>query len=189
MVSLSSKLPDVGVTIFSVMSKLAHDAGAINLSQGFPDFDVYPELAQLITKYMAWGHNQYAPMQGVLSLRQRISEKTKELYGANYDPETEITITSGATEAIFCAITCAVQPGDEVILFEPAYDSYAPAVLLAGGVPVYLQLKYPDYSVDWNEVKDAISSRTRLSPRRTASPSSTRTNCSGKAISSRCTCR
>ncbi|HQM46320.1 MAG TPA: methionine aminotransferase [Smithellaceae bacterium] len=162
MVSLSSKLPDVGVTIFSVMSKLAHDAGAINLSQGFPDFDVYPELAQLITKYMAWGHNQYAPMQGVLSLRQRISEKTKELYGANYDPETEITITSGATEAIFCAITCAVQPGDEVILFEPAYDSYAPAVLLAGGVPVYLQLKYPDYSVDWNEVKDAISSRTRL---------------------------
>lgn len=162
MISLSSKLPHVGVTIFTVMSKLAGDAGAINLSQGFPDFDVSPELPQLVAKYMALGNNQYAPMQGAGALRQRIAEKTRELYGASYDPETEITVTSGATEAIFCAITCAVNPGDEVILFEPAYDSYAPAVLLAGGIPVYVQLKHPDYHVDWEEVKDAITSKTRL---------------------------
>lgn len=159
---LYSKLPNVGVTIFTVMSKLANDAGAINLSQGFPDFDVSAELRELVAKYMALGHNQYAPMQGVPSLRQRISEKTKELYGASYDPDTEITVTSGATEAIFSAITCAVNSGDELILFEPAYDSYAPAVLLAGGIPVYVQLKYPDYHVEWNEVEDAITKKTRL---------------------------
>jgi methionine transaminase len=162
MISLTSKLPNVGVTIFTVMSKLANDAGAINLSQGFPDFDVSPELSQLVVKYMASGNNQYAPMQGAGSLRQRIAEKTKELYGASYDPETEITVTSGATEAVFCAITCAVNSGDEVILFEPAYDSYAPSVLLANGIPVYVQLKHPDYHVDWDEVKDAITSKTRL---------------------------
>ncbi|HLZ18871.1 MAG TPA: methionine aminotransferase [Smithellaceae bacterium] len=162
MIPFSSKLPDVGVTIFTVMSKLAGDAGAINLSQGFPDFDAAPELPALVAKYMASGHNQYAPMQGVLSLRRRIAEKTRELYGASYDPETEITVTSGATEAIFCAVACVVNPGDEVILFEPAYDSYAPAVRLAGGIPVYVQLKYPDYHVDWNEVKDTITPKTRL---------------------------
>jgi methionine aminotransferase len=159
---LSSKLPNVGVTIFTVMSKLANDAGAINLSQGFPDFDVSAELRELVAKYMALGHNQYAPMQGVPSLRQHIAEKTKELYGAWYDPDTEITVTSGATEAIFSAISCVVNPGDAVILFEPAYDAYAPDVLLAGGVPVYVQLKYPDYHVDWNEVKDAITKKTKL---------------------------
>jgi methionine aminotransferase len=162
MIPLSSKLPNVGVTIFTVMSKLANDVGAINLSQGFPDFDVSPELPALVTKYMASGNNQYAPMQGVLSLRQRIAEKTKELYGASYDPDTEITVTSGATEAIFCAVACVVHQGDEVILFEPAYDSYAPAVLLAGGTPVYMKLKYPDYHIDWNEVKDALTKKTRL---------------------------
>jgi len=161
-ISLPSKLPNVGVTIFTVMSKLANDSGAINLSQGFPDFDVSAELRELVTKYMALGHNQYAPMQGIPSLRQRICEKTKELYGASYDPDTEITVTSGATEALFSAITCVVNSDDEVILFEPAYDSYAPAVLLAGGIPVYVQLKYPDYHVDWNEVKDAITKKTRL---------------------------
>ncbi len=160
--NIYSKLPDVGVTIFTVMSKLANDAGAINLSQGFPDFDVSAELCELVTKYMASGHNQYAPMQGVPSLRQRIAEKTEELYGAQYDPDTEITVTSGATEAIFSAITCVVNRGDEVILFEPAYDAYAPDVLLAGGVPVYVQLKYPDYHVDWNEVTDAITKKTKL---------------------------
>ncbi|MBN1365898.1 MAG: methionine aminotransferase [Syntrophaceae bacterium] len=159
---ISSKLPNVGVTIFTVMSKLANDAGAINLSQGFPDFDVSLELRELVTKYMALGHNQYASMQGVPSLRQRIAEKTKELYGASYDPDTEIIVTSGATEAIFSAISCVVNRGDEVILFEPAYDAYAPDVLLAGGVPVYVQLKYPDYHVDWNQVKDAITKKTRL---------------------------
>lgn len=159
---IHSKLPNVGVTIFTVMSKLANDAGAINLSQGFPDFDVYAELRELVAKYMGLGHNQYAPMQGVPSLRQRIAEKTQELYGAHYDPDTEITVTSGATEAIFSAITCVVNCGDEVILFEPAYDAYAPDVLLAGGVPVYVQLKYPDYHVDWNEVTDAITKKTKL---------------------------
>jgi methionine aminotransferase len=160
--TISSKLPNVGVTIFTVMSKLANDAGAINLSQGFPDFDVSAELRDLVAKYMASGHNQYAPMQGVPSLRQRIAEKTQELYGAQYDPDTEITVTSGATEAIFSAITCVVNRGDEVILFEPAYDAYAPDVLLTGGVPVYVQLKYPDYHVDWNEVTDAITKKTKL---------------------------
>lgn len=159
---LHSKLPDVGVTIFTVMSKLANDAGAINLSQGFPDFDVSAELRALVTKYMVLGYNQYAPMQGVPSLRQRIHQKTKDLYGASYDPDTEITVTSGATEAIFSAIACVVNSGDEVILFEPAYDAYAPDVLLAGGVPVYVRLKYPDYHIDWNEVKDAITPKTRL---------------------------
>ncbi|PKN05448.1 MAG: methionine aminotransferase [Deltaproteobacteria bacterium HGW-Deltaproteobacteria-9] len=159
---ISSKLPDVGVTIFTVMSKLANDAGAINLSQGFPDFNVAPELRDLVAKYMAAGQNQYAPMQGVQALRQRIAQKTKELYGASYDPDTEITVTSGATEAIFCAITCVVNPGDEVILLEPAYDAYAPDILLAGGIPVYVTMKYPDYHIDWNEVKDAITPKTRL---------------------------
>jgi methionine aminotransferase len=162
LISLSSKLPNVGVTIFTVMSKLAGDAGAINLSQGFPDFAVDPELPELVLKYMASGHNQYAPMQGVPALRQRIAEKTKELYGASYDPDTEITVTSGATEALFSAVTCAVNPGDEVILFEPAYDAYVPDVLLAGGIPVYVTLKHPDYHIDWNEVKDAITKKTRL---------------------------
>jgi methionine transaminase len=162
MISLSSKLPNIGVTIFAVMSKLANDTGAINLSQGFPDFDVDPELCALVQKYMALGHNQYAPMQGVPALRQRISEKTKEIYGASYDPDTEITVTSGATEAIFSAITCVVSQGDEVILLEPTYDAYAPDVLLSGGIPVYVTLKYPDYHVDWNEVKDAITKKTKL---------------------------
>jgi len=159
---LSSKLPDVGVTIFTIMSKLAHDVGAINLSQGFPDFDVDPELIDLVRKQMAAGNNQYAPMQGVPVLRQRIAEKTEALYGASYDPETEITITSGATEALFSAVSAVVNREDEVVLFEPAYDSYGPAVSLSGGVPVYVSLKYPDYHIDWNEVKDAVTEKTKL---------------------------
>ncbi len=161
-IKLTSKLPNVGVTIFTVMSKLAGDAGAINLSQGFPDFDVSAELRSLVAKFMALGQNQYAPMQGVPALRQRIAEKTKELYGVSYDPDTEITVTSGATEALFSAIACVVKDGDEVILFEPAYDAYAPDVELAGGVPVYVQLKYPDYHIDWNEVKDKFTPKTRM---------------------------
>ncbi len=160
--SLQFKLPNVGVTIFTVMTNLANRASAINLSQGFPDFDVSAELRELVSTYMALGFNQYAPMQGVPLLRQRIAQKTKDLYGTKYDPDTEITVTSGATEAIFSAIACTVHQGDEVILFEPAYDAYAPDVLLAGGVPVYVQLKYPDYHVDWNEVKDAVTAKTRL---------------------------
>jgi len=144
------------------MSKLAMDAGAIDLSQGFPDFDVDATLVDLVTKYMRSGNNQYAPMQGVPVLRQKIAEKAFELYGVRYDTDTEITLTSGATEALFSAITAVVHRGDEVILFEPAYDAYAPVVQLCGGTPVYITLKYPDYHVDWDEVKDAITQKTTL---------------------------
>ncbi len=159
---IESKLPDVGMTIFSVMTKLANDNNAINLSQGFPDFDVPAELVDLVEKYMRTGHNQYAPMQGVLMLREKIAKKTQELYNATYDPATEITVTSGATEALFAAITAVVQPGDEVVVFEPAYDSYVPAIRLNGGIPVYVKLKFPDYHIDWDEVRAVISSKTRL---------------------------
>lgn len=159
--NMTSKLPDVGITIFSVMTNLANESGAINLSQGFPDFNVPPVLVSLVEKYMRDGHNQYAPMPGVLSLRERLSEKVEMLYGMKYDPETEITITSGATEALFAAITATVHRNDEVIIFEPAYDSYVPAIQLNGGVPIFLKLKFPDYHIDWDEVKDAVSDNTR----------------------------
>ena len=159
---LTSKLPDVGVTIFTVMSQLANELGAINLSQGFPDFNPPPELVDLVSHYMQSGYNQYALMQGALPLREQIALKVEELYHAHYDPATDITITAGATEALFEAITAVVQPGDEVIVFEPAFDSYVPAILLSGGVPVYVQLQYPDYSIDWNQVEDAMSPRTRM---------------------------
>lgn len=158
---LMSKLPDVGLTIFSVMTNLANESGAINLSQGFPDFDVPPALVSLVEKYMKDGHNQYAPMPGVLPLRERLSEKVEMLYGRKYDPGTEITITSGATEALFAAITATVHRNDEVIIFEPAYDSYVPAIQLNGGIPIFLKLKFPDYHIDWDEVKDAVSHNTR----------------------------
>ncbi len=159
---IESKLPDVGMTIFSVMTKLANENNAINLSQGFPDFDVPGDLVGLVEKYMRAGHNQYAPMQGVLMLREKIAEKTQEFYNAAYDPTTEITVTSGATEALFAAITAVVQPGDEVIVFEPAYDSYVPAIRLNGGIPIYVKLKFPDYHIDWDEIRGAISTKTRL---------------------------
>ncbi|MFC1788942.1 aminotransferase class I/II-fold pyridoxal phosphate-dependent enzyme, partial [Thermodesulfobacteriota bacterium] len=135
---IESKLPDVGVTIFTIMSKLANDHQAINLSQGFPDFDVHPDLLALVDKYMRSGHNQYAPMQGVAALRQRIAEKVLALYNASYDPESEITVTSGGTEALFAAISAVVQQGDEVIVLEPAFDSYVPVIQLNGGIPVYV---------------------------------------------------
>lgn len=134
---VSSKLPAVSTSIFSVMSKLAHEHQAINLSQGFPGFDCDPELKSLVEKYMRAGHNQYAPMPGVMVLREAIAEKTEFLYSAQYDPETEITITAGATQAIFTAISALVKDGDEVIIIEPAYDCYAPAVELAGGKCVF----------------------------------------------------
>jgi methionine aminotransferase len=143
------------------MTRLANEHGAINLSQGFPDFDVDPALIALVEKHMRRGANQYAPMQGVQPLRERISEKTLELYGRRYDPETEITVTSGATEALFAAITAAVGPGDEAIVLEPAYDSYVPAITLCGGVSVFCRLRHPDYSIDWDMVKDSITPRTR----------------------------
>ncbi|HET9404224.1 MAG TPA: methionine aminotransferase [Burkholderiales bacterium] len=158
---IASKLPNVGTTIFTVMSQLAQEHDAINLSQGFPDFDCAKELRDLVTKYVNAGLNQYAPMAGIPRLRERVAEKAESLYGAKYDPEHEVTITPGATYAIFTALATMVRPGDEVILFEPAYDSYAPSVEVNGGVPVYVQLHYPDYSIDWTEVQRAITPKTR----------------------------
>ncbi len=159
---IPSKLPNIGTTIFTVMSKLAADHQAINLSQGFPDFDCAPELRALFCKYVNAGLNQYPPMAGIMGLREALAEKMQFLYGASYDPEHEITVTPGATYAIFTAVTAFVSPGDEVILFEPAYDSYCPAVEVNGGKPVYVQMRYPDYSIDWEAVKNAITPKTRM---------------------------
>lgn len=160
--SISSKLPQVPTSIFAVMSKMANDYGAINLSQGFPDFPISGELIDLVNKYMYNGLNQYAPMPGVLSLRGAISEKVKFLYGAEYNPETEITVTAGATQALFTAIMALVKEDDEVIVFTPAYDSYVPAIELAGGKAVFIPLSAPDYKIDWNHVKKMINSRTKM---------------------------
>ncbi len=159
---VASKLPDVGVTIFTVMTRLAAEHGALNLAQGFPDFDCDPDLVAAVAGHMKRGNNQYAPMQGVLALREALALKIERLYGACYDPATEITITSGATEALFCAIAAFVKPGDEVVLVEPCYDSYVPVVRLNGGLPVFVTLRYPDYRLDWDEMKRAVSPRTRL---------------------------
>jgi len=159
---IASKLPRVGTTIFTVMSRLAAEHNAINLSQGFPDFDCAPELRALFTKYVNAGVNQYPPMAGIMPLREAITDKVQALYGATYDPEHEVTVVPGATYGIFTAIATLVRPGDEVLLFEPAYDSYAPAVEVAGGCPVYVQLRYPDYSIDWDAVQRAITPKTRM---------------------------
>ena len=159
---IQSKLPNVGTTIFTVMSKLAADLGAINLSQGFPDFDCDPALVDAVAKHMREGRNQYAPMQGVPVLRQAIAAKFVELYGASYDPDTEVTVTSGGTEAIFDAVAAVVRPSDEVIVFEPCYDSYVPAVEVNGGTAVVVSLRYPDYAVPWDEVRAAITPRTKM---------------------------
>jgi methionine aminotransferase len=158
---IQSKLPDTGITIFTLMTMLANEHQAINLSQGYPDFEADPKLIELVHKHMRLGHNQYAPMQGVPILRQRIAEKTKYLYQAVCNPETDITITSGATEALFCAISAVINPDDEVIIFEPAFDSYLPAVRLNGGIPVFVKLHYPDYAIDWDEVEKKISPKTK----------------------------
>jgi methionine aminotransferase len=159
---IASKLPNVGTTIFTVMSRLAQEHNAINLSQGFPDFDCAKALRDLVTKYINAGLNQYPPMAGVMRLRERITEKVEALYGAKYDPEHEVTVTPGATYGIFTAVATLIRPGDEVILFEPAYDSYAPSVEVNGGVPIYVQLRYPDYSIDWQQVQRAITPKTRM---------------------------
>lgn len=158
---VSSKLPDVGVSIFSVMTRLANEHGAINLSQGFPDFDCDPALVEAATRAMREAHNQYAPMPGVLALRQAIAGKVQQCYGASYDPATEIQVTCGATEALYATLTAFVRPGDEVLLFEPCYDSYVPVIRLSGGTPVFVSLRYPDYAVDWDEVRRKITPRTR----------------------------
>jgi methionine aminotransferase len=159
---ITSKLPHVGTTIFTIMSKMASDHGAINLSQGYPSFNCHPDLQNLVSEYMRKGLNQYAPMSGVPVLKERISEKTKRAFGVDFDAESEVTVVSGATEALYAAVTAVVRKGDEVILLEPAYDSYAPAVLLNQGIPVYVPLNLPDFSVDWEKVKNAINERTRL---------------------------
>ena len=158
----ASKLPAVDTTIFTVMSALAAEEGALNLSQGFPDFDGPPALLERVQYYLTHGYNQYPPMMGIEPLREAIAVKVKDLYGAEPDPNTEITVTSGATEALFCAIAAVVNPGDEVIVFEPAYDSYAPVVTLQGGVTRHVQLDPPSYRVDWDRVADLITPRTRL---------------------------
>ncbi|HTF03041.1 MAG TPA: methionine aminotransferase [Bacteroidia bacterium] len=160
--SVSSKLPRVGTTIFTVMSKMATEHQAINLSQGFPDFECPPRLIELVHKAMKAGHNQYAPMPGVARLREVIAEKTEALYGTVYNPETEITVTAGATQAIYTAIAATIREGDEVIIFEPAYDCYEPAILLNGGKPVFVSLKAPQYNIDWNEVKKLVSHHTKM---------------------------
>ena len=160
-VAVSSKLPDIGTSIFAVMTRLANEHGAINLSQGFPDFDCDPALIESVTRAMRAGFNQYAPMPGVLALREAIAAKVEQLYGPRYDPLTEIVVTSGATAGLYATLTALVHPGDEVILFEPCYDSYVPVIRLSGGTPVFVSLRYPDYRVDWDEVKRAITPKTR----------------------------
>lgn len=161
-VPIQSKLPDVGVSIFAVMTRLANEHGAINLSQGFPDFSCDPELVAAVDQHMRAGDNQYAPMPGVLALREALAAKIHRLYGAEYDPVTELTVTSGATEALFDIISALVRPGDEVVLFEPCYDAYVPVVKLNGGVPRFVTLRAPDYRIDWDEVRRLLSPRTRL---------------------------
>ncbi len=160
--SLPSKLPDLQLSIFAVISKLAQAHEAINLSQGFPDFDPDPALVQLVAENLKQGKNQYAPMPGILPLRQALAAKMQNLYGAAYDAESEITITAGATEALYAAITATVHSGDEVIIFEPFYDAYPPVVRYAGGRPIFIPLQPPDFSIPWQKVKQAISKRTKL---------------------------
>ena len=159
---LKSKLPGVGTTIFTVMSRLAEESSAINLSQGFPDFQPPKELLDLVTEHMHRGHNQYPPMAGVESLRQQIAVKISALYGVDADPTTQITVTSGATEALFCAIHSIVRAGDEVIVFDPAYDSYEPAVTLAGAKTIHIPLQPPSFGIDWGRLTSALNERTRL---------------------------
>src|SRR6187399_3037858 len=159
---IESKLPAVGTTIFTLMSRLAEEHGAVNLGQGFPDFDPPEALKLALARHVASGKNQYAPMAGVPALRERIAVELERSYGRRVDPDRELTITSGATEAIFDAIAAVVRPGDEVIVLDPAYDSYEPAVLLQGGRAVHVPLRSPSFSVDWQRVADAITERTRL---------------------------
>ena len=159
---LRSKLPASGTTIFTVMSALAQRYGAVNLGQGFPDYPIDPTLIDLVTTAMRAGHNQYPLMAGVMTLREAIAAKVERLYGRAYDPEREITVTTGATQGLFSSIQALAHAGDEVIVFEPAYDSYIPAVRLAGATPVALPLTFPDFSIDWTAVRNAITPRTRM---------------------------
>lgn len=158
---LKSKLPGSGTTIFTVMSRLAAEHGAINLSQGFPDFDGPEALRERVAWHMAHGHNQYAPLAGIPELQEQIAAKLQDLYGARVQPRDGITVTPGATEAIYCAITASVHPGDEVILFDPAYDTYEPCVRLNGGQARRIPLAYPAFRIDWQRVEQQVNERTR----------------------------
>lgn len=159
---LNSKLPTVGTTIFSVMSKLAKEYNAINLSQGFPDYATNPKLIKFVADAMIEGHNQYAPMEGLLTLRELIAEKMSSFYDVTYNPDTEITITAGGTQAIFTALAAVINPGDEVIIFEPAYDCYSPTIKLLGGLVKPFELYAPDYTIDWEMVKMLFSANTKM---------------------------
>ena len=160
--SIHSKLPQVGTTIFTVMSVLAAEHKAINLGQGFPDFMMNAGLIALVNEAMQNGHNQYVHMNGLPLLRERLAEKIQSLYAANVHPDTEITITPGGTYAIYTALTTVLQPGDEVIVFEPAYDSYIPNIIINGAVPILIPLSYPSYSINWQLVKKSITPKTKM---------------------------
>ena len=162
MMRIESKLPSVGTSIFSVMTQLAERHQAVNLSQGFPDFEPPPRLIELVGEHLAGGHNQYAPMAGVPALREAIAAKLKRIYGIQVDAENDVTVAPGATQAIFCAIQAIIRPGDEVLVFDPAYDCYEPAITLAGGSAVHLPLTLPDFSIDWERLDSALSDKTRL---------------------------
>lgn len=159
---IDSKLPNTGITIFTEMSGLAKQYNAVNLSQGFPDFECSTELREALKKAMNDGYNQYAPMPGIIQLRETISAKTEALYGKVYNPESEITIVPGATLALFTAITAIVHPGDEVIVIEPAYDCYVPAIELCGGIAIYSSLQYPIFSINWEEIESLVTSKTKV---------------------------
>ncbi|MCO4291609.1 methionine aminotransferase [Solitalea sp. MAHUQ-68] len=162
MIAINSKLPNVGASIFPVMTGLANEYKAVNLAQGFPDFPTSPKLISLVNDYMKKGMNQYAPPPGILPLRERIAEMTFNLTGKSYSPDKEITITAGGTQAIYSVIEALVREGDEVIIFEPAYDCYAPNIRVHGGIPRPVELTPPDYKIDWENVKKLISHKTRM---------------------------
>ncbi|MBS7663644.1 pyridoxal phosphate-dependent aminotransferase [Pseudomonas lalucatii] len=159
---ITSKLPNVGTTIFTRMSQLAAETGALNLSQGFPDFDGPQALRDAVARHIAAGHNQYAPLAGLPALRQQVAAKIARSYGRTVDMDSEVTITPGATQGIFCAIQALIRPGDEVIVFDPCYDSYEPSVALAGGRCVHVPLALPDFAIDWQRLAEALTPRTRL---------------------------
>jgi methionine aminotransferase len=162
MIGTYSKLPGTSNSIFSVMSQLAAEHNAINLSQGFPDYDCDPALVELVAQAMRNGHNQYAPMPGLASLRNLVADKVNLAHGSAYHPDTDVTITAGGTEAIFTALTACIQPGDEVIIFEPAYDAYAPTIRMLGGLVKSYEMAPPEYSIDWDMVTKLFSSSTKM---------------------------
>src|SRR6187397_3064272 len=158
---INSKLPNVGTTIFTVMSGLANEHKAINLGQGFPDYQMNEELMNKVSEVMKKGWNQYVPMQGYMPLRESIADKVEYLYQTKINPDTQITITPGGTYAIYTALTTILRPGNEVIVFEPAYDSYIPNLEINGAKAVLIELKFPEYKIDWEEVKQKVTANTK----------------------------